>query len=87
MPGNCKLQSRKQYDESNRYGKQFLHIVTETQIVEKMLLKGRVILICCSFAPGWLGNINSSQNDDNQLIKTFSTYAIGLKARIKESTL
>jgi hypothetical protein len=52
-----------------------------------MLLKGRVILICCSFAPGWLGNINSSQNGDNQLIKTFSTYAIGLKARIKESTL
>lgn len=46
-----------------------------------MFSKGRVILICCSLSPNWLGNINKTIQADQKKLWLVAAAFVGLNRR------
>ena len=52
-----------------------------------MFSKGRVILICCSFPPNWLGNINKTIHAHQKILQLVTTTFVGLNWRAGDITI
>lgn len=46
-----------------------------------MFSKGRVILICCSLSPNWLGNINKTIHAHQKIQQLVAAASVGLNGR------